>query len=350
MSDVINLVHALREREIAFPLFRTALHQNNLPVSQGWDRTIERLVDDLQNPKLKKGCEASIFQLYTDITFYGTKLIKIYENSEAETIKNLLDIELSKTENIYQKKFPLPLAQKDLIGAPMGPLCVYSQSNERTSTYIFCSKNYIYDREKIAEEYMSDKLIEDYGAFDEIVGVRRRPIQVFDLVLVDAISKKIQFRMGGMERQKIDDIKKRLDVLTKKINKLIDPDADNDLSLLQAVNFYPKIIQLYEEKDGRIKEIGHSTTTSGIHNGRTRSKKDDVRNDVFFEHGVKAISSIKAHTLVKCWDSPTGHGVISIDIPGTLGLTSEKKPYIDISCMLDCACEDDYAFLLNKLL
>lgn len=348
--SAIKYADGLRERGVSFTLFRNALRQRDLEASTGWDNTIDKIVEFLNNPKTENAYSQGLEDIYQDITLYGTKLIKIYKIGDAASqILSTLNNGLIQEETIYDALFPLPLERAELLKAPLALQCVTKYEDETSSDFIFCSKQFVYERLELTNEALLPEALDEYGEFDEIYGVTKYPIQLFDIVSVNLKDGLIEFRMDGAGRQKLADIEKRLRVLTSKIKKFIVDQLGTDHNLGDPINFFPCIEKLYKEADGRVLDIGHSTETAGVHRGKVRGKKVDVRKDNYHAEGVKGISALNAHMLQKGWDSLTRIGVVELAIPGTLSLTSSLNPAIKIAYVLGCALEDDYRFLLSKI-
>ncbi|MNJ61961.1 hypothetical protein D3C77_577750 [compost metagenome] len=81
-----------------------------------------------------------------------------------------------------------------------------------------------------------------------------------------------------------------------------------------------------------------------------RSKKLDFRDDSYHAGGAATVAELNPHMLSKCWDSPSGSGHVQLLIPGTVALTSSTNPMIDIVHILVCASDQDYDFVMQKLL
>jgi hypothetical protein len=250
---------------------------------------------------------------------------------------------------IYSKRYPLPLENDDLVSAPLDALCVgmWDEDDDVTS-FVFCSKQYIIERELLPAESLNDQIIHDYGLFDEVYGLRKRAIQLYDVVAFSSANQTIEIRMDGVTQQKPADIEKRLRVVEAKINSLTNLLGLEEV-LVSPVNFFPCIKKLYDSADGRIGELGHSTESAAVHLGKTRGKKEDFRSDKYHAGGVDSIVELNAHKLTKRWDSPLRHGIVELEIPGTLSILSSLTPTIDIVHVLSCASQEDYNFVMAKL-
>lgn len=216
--------------------------------------------------------------------------------------------------------------------------------------FVFCSKQYIVEKEILPNGSLTDLVTKDYGDFDEIYGVRKRAVQLFDVVCVDEESSMLEFRMDGLDVQRAKDIERRLQYLEEKIFKSFDDVYDLDDLFSGPINLFPTIQKLYLSPDGRIAELGHTTISAGVHNGKMRTKQLDFRDDRYHVGGVATVAELNPHMLSKCWDSPSGHSCVQLVVPGTVALTSSENPTIDTAHILSCASDLDYDFVMDKLL
>lgn len=348
----IDYADGLNERKVSFSLFRNALHQNDLAASMGWDRTIDKLVEYLKSEKTAKKYARGLQDVYVDLTNNGNKLIRVYRLlGNYDEIVGFFKSDILEQDTLYDDRFPLPLAHDDLVAAPLDISCVNFYELEGSKIwFIFCSKQYVVEKEILPDDALKELVVEDYGNFDEIFGVRRRAVQLFDVVCIDKKNSTIEFRMDGLDVQRTKDIEKRLQFLETKIFQIFESSFDLNATFSGPINFFSAIQKLYSSPDGRISEIGHTTTSAGVHNGKMRTKQLDFRDDGYHLGGVSKVEALNPHMLSKCWDSPSRYGYVQLVIPGTVALTSTNNPTIDISYILHCASDMDYDFVMNKLL
>lgn len=347
--DAINLVDGLIDREVSFSLFRTALHQNELSVSQGWERTAEKLVENLASEKTHQDYSGGIKSIYRDLTLYGDKIVRIFSVDQGlEALHDAMVAEFQESDSPYSSGFPLPLEKSALLAAPAKAYCVACWKDEYATNFIVCSKQYVTEREEIPSNYLTEETVSEFGEFDQIYGVRKRAIQLFDVIAVRPSANRIEVRMDGLSIQRADEIERRFRAIKEKIMRFSESKIEVD-PFAEPVNFFPAIKKLYEAKDGRIGELGHSTEGAAIHYGKMRRKIEDFRKDKYHVGGVDKIPELNAYLLSKRWDSPTGHGTVELLIPGSLSTSSQAEPTIEATHALSCASREDYEFLMEKL-
>lgn len=349
--SAIDYADGLNERKVSFSLFRNALHQNELAASMGWDRTIDKLVEYLKSDKTTKKYARGLRDVYVDLTNNGNKLVRVYRLlGDYDEVVDFFKNDIVEEKTLYDDRFPLPLAHDDLVAAPLDISCVNFFDIDEKIWFIFCSKQYVVEKELLPDDALKDLVVEDYGAFDEVFGVRRRAVQLFDVVCVSKENSILEFRMDGLDVQRTKDIQRRLEFLEAKIFQVLEKSFDMRSTFSGPINFFPAIQKLYSSPDGRISEIGHTTISAGVHSGKMRTKQLDFRDDRYHLGGVSEVEALNPHMLSKCWDSPSKYGYVQLVVPGTVALTSAENPTIDISYILHCASDIDYDFVMNKLL
>ncbi|MCS3415820.1 hypothetical protein M2399_000182 [Pseudomonas sp. BIGb0450] len=349
--SAIDYADGLNERKVSFALFRNALHQNDLAASLGWERTIDKLVEYLKSEKTSGKYAQGLEDVYIDLTNNGNKLVRVYNLlGEYDEIVKFFKLNILEEDTLYDDRFPLPLEHDDLVNAPLDINCVDFYETDSRIWFVFCSKQYVIEKEILPEGSLTDLVIEDYGRFDEIFGIRKRAVQLFDVVCIDKESSILEFRMDGLDVQRAKDIERRLEFLESKILKAFESDFDLGELFAGPINLFPAIQKLYLSPDGRIAEIGHTTTSAGVHNGKMRTKQLDFRDDRYHVGGVSKVAELNPHMLSKCWDSPSGYGYVQLVVPGTVALTSSENPTIDTAHILSCASDLDYDFVMSKLL
>jgi hypothetical protein len=353
--EPIRYADGLNERKVSFSLFRNALHQHELAASQGWDKTIGKLAEYLNSPVTKAAYGEGLHSIYKSLTINGNKLVKIYNIVGGfDELYSFFESEILESETVYDNCFPLPLERDELVAAPLSINCVNFYKEEvgnevRRTSFIFCSKQFVTEKEELPIESLTDNTLEDFGKFDEVYGLRRIAVQLFDVVHLDRESNTLQIRMDGLDVQRMKDIEKRLAFLEGQIFGAIDLEFGHGEMLSVPVNFYPCIKKLYAARDGRISELGHTTDSAGVHRGKTRTKHYDFRDDDYHVGGVTSIGNLNPHMLAKYWNSPSNCGVVEILIPGTVAISSSANPTIDRLVILSCASDEDYDFVMNKI-
>lgn len=349
--SALDYVDGLIDRTVPFALFRAAMHQQELVVSLGWDKTLDKLEPYVTSNKTSSQYADGLEAVYRSLTLYGNKVVKIFK-VKRQVLNKLVPImkkSFVKSPSYYSKRFPLPLEQHDLEKASIDLECVDAWDDDGNENFIVCSTRFITEREKLPDQSLKAAVVRDYGEFDEIYGLRNRAAQFFDIICINAADETIELRLDGIDVLRMADIEGRIRMLEILIKKLADKHLSISNILSSPVNFFPAIKKLYDNQDGIIGEIEHATTTAGIHRGRTRGRQHDVRQDTYHKEGAKGVASLNAYMISKCWQSPTKYGNVELVIPGKLSIASSATPTVNLVYLLSCASEADYNFAMNKL-
>lgn len=352
MTNPLSYVDALQVRDVSFRTFRNALKNFEMPVSTGWQQTIEKIVPGLKANDTKIAYAEALKQAHDEITLYCDKVVKIYE-VDKKTLSKLLSAmikEFVDAKTVYTKSFPFPLNHKELVAATLDVVCVAQWDEEDRTNFMMCSKQYITEREEIPGDMLGDEAKKDFGVFDELIGVRRKPVQLYDVVSILPEQELIEIRLDGIKKFNAEDIGRRL----RRIEQLVSQFAKNKIGeegiLKSSVNFFPAIKKLYDTDDGVVGELGHVTDAAGIYREKMRHKSKDVRLDPYHHGGTEAVVDLNAYSIAKHWVSPVGNGHPEIMIPAHFSIASVPNPVVDVLHVLNCSTQQDYDFVIEKVL
>lgn len=352
MTDPLAYVDALQQRDVSFKSFRNALKNLDLPVSTGWQQTIDKISPGLKAKDTRVAYESALEKIHTDMTLYCDKVVKVYE-VEQKALKKLLsamDVGFVEKKTPYTSSFPFPLSLKDLVAASLDVVCVARWEEADRVNFMMCSKQYITEREEIPGDSLDDDAKKDFGVFDELIGIRRKPLQLYDVVSLLPDQQLIEIRVDGIKKFNADDIGRRL----RRIEQLVSQFADKEIGvadiLSSSVNFYPAIKKLYDDADGVVGELGHVTDAAGIYREKMRHKSRDVRLDPYHHGGTEAVVDLNAYSIAKHWPSPVGNGQPEISIPAHFSIASVSNPVVDVLHVLNCSTQEDYDFVIEKVL
>lgn len=352
MTNSLAYVDALQVRDVSFKTFRNALKNLDLPVSTGWQQTIDKIAPGLKANDTRVAYEQALEKIHNEMTLYCDKVVKVYEVDSRRLRKLLkaMSLDFVAKKTAYTADFPFPLSSKDLVAASLDVVCVAQWDESDRTNFMMCSKQYITEREEIPGDSLGDDAKKDFGIFDELIGIRRRPLQLYDVVTLLPEQELIEIRVDGLKRFNADDIGRRL----RRIEQLVSQFADKNIGetdiLSSPVNFYPAIKKLYDNEDGVVGELGHVTDAAGIYREKMRHKSRDVRLDPYHHGGTEAVVDLNAYSIAKHWQSPVGNGQPEVLIPAHFSIASETSPVVDVLHVLNCSTQEDYDFVIEKVL
>ena len=352
MINPLSYIDALQVRDVSFRSFRNALKNLELPVSTGWQQTIEKVVPELKDKDKKDSCAAALLLAHNELTLYCDKVVKVYEvdSKQLDSLLGAMAKSFVVKKTVYTKEFPFPLAFDELVKAPLDVICVAQWDEADRTNFMMCSKQYITEREEIPGDSLGDDAKKNFGVFDELIGIRRKPVQLYDIVTLLPEQGLIEIRVDGLKKFNADDIGRRL----RRIEQMVSQFAKKEIGVSDilgvAVNFYPAIKKLYDDEDGVVGELGHVTDAAGIYREKMRHKSLDVRLDPYHHGGTEAVVDLNAYSIAKHWPSPSGHGQPEISIPAHFSIASIQNPVVDVLHVLNCSCQEDYDFVIEKVL
>ncbi|WP_285351889.1 hypothetical protein [Pseudomonas sp. ME-P-057] len=352
MKNPLSYIDALQVRDVSFKSFRNALKNLNLPVSTGWQQTIAKIAPHLKNKLTKVSYSDALALAHDDITLYCDKVVKVYEVDEADvsSLLNAMSNGFVVQATVYSSDFPLPLSPTDLLKAPLKVQCVAQWDEKDRANFMLCSRQYVTEREQIPGDSLGDDAMKDFGRFDELIGIRRKPIQLYDVVALLPEQGRIEIRIDGLKKFNSDEIAKRLRWIERMVSQFAVKKIGVVDILASPVNFYPAIKKLYDSGDGVVGELGHVTDAAGIYREKMRHKSRDVRQDPYHHGGTVAVVDLNAYSISKHWPSPAGNGEPEISIPAHFSIANSNNPIVDVLHVLNCSSVEDYDFVMGKVL
>lgn len=350
--NAFDLIEALRFRNVSFKVFRNALKAEDLPVSTGWDETIRKLEPIAKSAETRRQFEISINRIHNDLTLFCDKAVIRFslEGNLAIRLLNVLVDGFVNEESPYTRNFPYPLPREELIIAPIEIHCTSIWRRESAIDVLFCAKMYLTERAELPVDSLDEDAKENFGMFDSLVGIRRTPVQLYDSLTVSIESNYLEIRVDGIKRFNSDDAERRMNRIKQIVAARFKDVYGEDLALGFPLNFYPALKYLYNEADGVVGELGHTTDAAGIYKEKMRHKSKDVRDDPYHNGGAEAVDDLNIHSISKHWPSPSGFGYPEVEIPSRYSLASEQDPMLSVVHMLNCASSEDYQFVMSKII
>lgn len=346
----LDFIAALQARDISFTNFRNALKNHNLPASTGWDPTVEKLKPGLTGQDKEKYAVA-IESIHNELTSFGDKCLKVFE-IDSVYLKALIE-SMAKDfvcDSDLSGHYPYPMPRDELQEYNGGATCVAYMQIGNQHDFILCSKIRVTEREEMPGTALGDEAVQDFGAFDELIGIRRRPVQLFDVISIDPVAGYLDIRLDGLKKISVEDLKLRVTAIERIINEFAKKTLGVDRLLANPINFYPAIERLYEAPDGTIGELGHVTDAAGIYKEKMRRKDLDVRKDPYHHGGTEAVKNLNPFSISKRWISKQGYGYPEVAIPAHFSVASSEDPVIDMIYIFGCTCIEDYNFVMMKVL
>jgi hypothetical protein len=192
---------------------------------------------------------------------------------------------------------------------------------------------------------------QSFHGFDELIGIKSGYIQAFDRVVISPEGRlelhlDLCCSMSGedMEQYKIYYV----NLLKDFSEKFLGISAS---WLDVSVNFFPKIIALYNDSDGEVLALEHTTSTKSVKGERMRSRKLDLRKETFHVEGMKSVPSTDIYAIKKGWKTSSfGDHSYSVSIPGKLPSAGSAFGFIRHVLVEGCLDFSEFELALSKAL
>lgn len=347
--DVQAAVELLRGR-VTWPEMRSILKNLELPTALGWEKTLDKLKEQLTTAVEKNQASAGLFQAYKDTLRFGTKAIRLFRLDPAEMgvfFKNVG--RLTAVKSSYSSTYPLPLSVADLYQQSVQPTLVDINLTLAQCDLVYCSKRHFSVREEIDVAKLGQAQQQAFGVFDTLIGLRNEIRQGFDVITFHREAGLVELRVDLLQGVSWEDSILFLKHLESALYRMLCEFIGTKKFTWESVNFFPLLQKLYDDADGRVVEIGHDTGgTGGIIREKMRRKTLDVREEEFHVAGVSA-TEIELFEIAKVWGVPLAEGVFEVHVPGSVRLISEVSPVISEVVVKGCISPAHYREAFSKI-
>ncbi|WP_375466917.1 hypothetical protein [uncultured Nostoc sp.] len=184
--DASILLKALRQRISVWETMKDMLNMCDLPIGNGWDRTIKKLENDPLNNLISSEIKFQKLQtLYCNYILISQKAIKFYNVSKQDIDKLISCFEIYKIEpTIYQKYYPFPVAEEDLKGIDVLPNLAHIEITNENISLVFCTRHSFTERTEINLKDFNPEAQNKLIYYDKVYGTKRQIYQSFDVIVI----------------------------------------------------------------------------------------------------------------------------------------------------------------------
>jgi len=341
-----GLLQGMRQR-VPWSVAGRILKELDLPRGQGWERTVERLMDG--NYKKQAILDALEMALIEHI-IYGEKLVRVYDLAKGEKESLIKDLENVKTpETNFSKNFPQALAPEELAtGSPI-PTLVSVQERNDSICAVFGSVRTMQSREPVSMEEMPEGSRGIFERFDEVVGIKHIKYEAFDIVLVSRHSPRVIVLVDHPDgAPKENGLGIHL-VVPRQLTEIVEYDY-----FTKPVNLFPLINAMYKTKgEGNVVELAFGTTTASLKHEKMRRQNTCLRDETYHKGGKAALrTQIEPHRLSINWKRALPSGASSIpelSLNTTSATAASPHPALFEAEIRRCMGADDFSFVQSKL-
>lgn len=315
-SKILNSIKDRMPWTIASRAFRAA----GIPTGQGWFKTVSRLeaLDD-------KRIEGKLSELLLEHTICGEKFTKFYK-IPTDDRKRLQDYisQVSIEETALSKAFPKIVAPESFIGIDMPQVLVGKYQSDDGIALIYTCEMKVTSREVIDEaDIFSDpeKIKRDY---DEIVGLKFRSVQLFNVVWVSHNDDVIEVRVDCPRGIQSDSLHQIHSIIKSMIG-----DALGGKDIGFPLDLFPLIESIYQDgKEGKVVELGFTTSTGSVKLEKMRRTRTCLRDELYHIGGKKELrTKISPFRISVLWEFGTEDMLYQPEL--TLAGTSRGKHHVD---------------------
>ncbi|WP_333814834.1 hypothetical protein [Tabrizicola sp.] len=253
----------------------------------------------------------------------------------------------------FASSYPLLLDEQALGEAGLDPELVQIVRNAEGVGAVFASCVNLTTRETI-----STAQLDEHSAlrtqFDEIVGLRYRPVQLFAVVWVHSRHNVVEVRTDfprGMTQELAHQLQSQY---RKAVNMLIGQDI-----LVRPVDLYPLVWSMYSDaSEGKVVQLTFNTSTGSVKDERMRRTRLCLREELYHVGGVNALSQdIQPFHVSIQWHLSADGLLLAPEL--TLAGTSRGahkvgggsgEPVISAALIKDCLGTEDYEYVSERVL
>ncbi|MEN8549775.1 hypothetical protein ABFW07_10205 [Acinetobacter soli] len=348
-NDIANFVDIARDREIALYEVQS-IYRNTIRGLSGrnWDSLKAKLNGEFNLAKLGE-LKEKLNKLITSHIYFDDKLISIYTDvKEIQVIKSKLEtLSFDPKKDLDENITPLEIVEL----------------KENFIMFLFGQRRELTVREHIDLDDLKDSVSDEY---QEIIGIKKVPLDCFDSILLDIINNRVIVSMdlaSVLRRNEINVIQNNF------VHYLKDHFGNNLTNSSQIfdnpLDLFPCIQKFYEESIDESKlgviEINFVTPAGTAHYEKLRGETKDLRTATYHKMGVEGVKNEKAPNGKLLNNDITPYRICMAYYHSTPALEiSLKSSYIAINAtngshLYDASLYgvrslDDYNFILEKLL
>ncbi|MFA6062930.1 MAG: hypothetical protein WC736_10045 [Gallionella sp.] len=353
MGEIHNLLMELESRQISFRILSNILRLNDIPSAKGWSALLQKNFNDPTEQKLKEEWGVVIKDIYLNNLYYGDKAISIYK-IEDENILPLLPEKLSELvskDSPYIKKYPFSIQDDELRNLSSHSVGTkFEVISSDSCRVVFCAKRYIKAKTEINFDDYEQSVREAFSGFDEVIGIQRGCAQCFDILHFDQSKNQLEIQIDLHIPLTGDEINRIIRQYEVDINNWSIITFEGKNLLGKPLNLFPKVRLLYDNPEGNVMSLGHSTSTASIKDERMRGKQTDLRHEPFHLGGLQGVNNLTdLYSITKNWSGANNFYRPELSIPGHFSLVGNPNAHIFQANIRGCVSNSDFRMVISKI-
>lgn len=211
-------------------------------------------------------------------------------------------------------------------------------------------------RSKIDQSKLKGATKDFFGEYDELYGVSIYKWQAFDSFVFHHNTGLLEIRSDYTRAENgYQNLTQINSSIAEVVGWLVFESAQKKttVKLDGALNLFPAIPYFTHTKDGKISKLNFSTPQGSIKHD-TMCKGEDLRSEVFYAEGKKAVgNNIKPFDISVVWTNKNilqQVNEIELTVPSSFAIASSDQPVHTYAIIKNCPTDDDAEMLIGKLL
>lgn len=343
----MDLFSSIQQR-VPFFVFRKFIQLHGMPSGQGYTG-IFTAIDSLTDQVLKARYVDLLLNMYTDHLNFGEKQLSLFrlEDDQHAALLGILP-GLTPEEGAASTEFPFYLDEADLLASSSEPMLVSVEVDDDGYTLTYSSKRFFTERVDVELEELDKEFQDRYKDFEEILAIRKRYRQFFDVVRVPRARSEIEVRIDSPGHMRKKDVEIAEEKIEQVLQSLLGYALRGGVATLTSVNFFPLIDKLSQSSEGRICELGFITDGGGVKSSKMRRYEDDLRDEAYHKEGSK-VAIITPYKIGVRWQLTRSAEVVSnpeLFIAGSARqLNGANAPVVKTATIAKCIDANDFNFV-----
>lgn len=350
--EVIRFVKEINKRVENWKEARLIFGGLGIPVSQGPDKTIQKL-ESMYQASTFNASSISKFKMrkiLEEVSLACNKSVFLYRlEGDWEKIKEELFKDLSQ-DGVFAEAFPYLATGDELNNIDFEPYFCGIIPDETYTYFPFGTKRAYTQKTPINLNSLHAEDKEILKKYSKVIGTEEIIEEFIDCICLNDKKQVIEIRIDKGEhvsRKDLEEAHKALrDLLYQKV---IDIDQT---AKLNEINIFEIIKPLYNNKDeGRVCELAFECYDDSLHTQHYRRERKDIRSQVFHTGGKNATGDIDLFRMAVAWEVTDGDQKRELEVvfPGTRSMLRATTPYLSYFVIKKCLFKYDFNKIVEKL-
>jgi hypothetical protein len=362
--DLLNDALRSISQRMDFTPGKYLIQQHALPVSIGWDSTINRACAAAKTrPDLGK-IQAALTKSFFEHTLVGEKLVMYYgfaglsvsvKKTHSDDVTRAV-AQLAIPDSSFRDVFPLAIYDRDQLRSleSSGPVLTAVFSLEGQICFLFSSVRSFNERVPVDTTQFTEQDREQLSDYSEIIGVRAIRRQCFDYVVYDSSRELVEVRIDCPDGMPGVQKSTALQKVIAGFNQLNVFSSGWSPFGVAPINFHSLMDNLYRTgTEGSVFQLGFaaSTAKTSSNNGARllRKKNFDLRRDDFHIGGTKHVKDVSVYTIGVEWPSDIPVSRPTVIVPGSVSMLYKPPITFPELYVRGCLNSVQYALLTEKI-